>query len=140
MIVHTIVVTDKNVRIGYIENEQTYPQACTLKSGEYARPELYRAMNGIGEAMAKLDAAKDCNVDVQKVTAKFTQDNHIANFAITGTLEGDDGLNLKFTTEKISIAFDKEMTKNVMSALMEAELFVKGKRAQTELQFEGGEE
>ena len=40
MIVHTIVVTDKNVRIGYIENEQTYPQACTLKSGESAPPEL----------------------------------------------------------------------------------------------------
>lgn len=122
MIVHDLTVSEKYVRIGYIKHEKEYPQACTLKSQEYARPELYQTMKGIGMAMSNLDAARDFDVEVSKVSVKFTQDNRPTSFTIMGTFSGDDGLNLKFTTEKISVLFDKELTRNVLFAMREVEI------------------
>lgn len=140
MIVHDLMVNDKYVRIGYIRNEKEYPQACTLQSQEYGRPELYRAITGIGQAMANLDATKDYDIEVSKVCVKYTRDNQPSNFTITGDLLGAAGLNMKFKTEKIRMLFDRELTRNVVLAIREAELFIAGKRAQAELQFDDDNE
>lgn len=138
MIVHDIRVSDKSIRIGYIKNEKEYPQACTIKSLEYARPEFYEAMEHIFEALSAMqgNAANECEGEVTHLSVKFTSDNCTSTFTISGTMNGKDGMPFKFTTEKISAACDRELTNSISRALKEAELFVNGKRAQMELAYE----
>lgn len=138
MIVHDMTVNEKYIRIGYIKNENEFPQACTLKSGEYARPEFYSAMERVGHAIKNLGMVKNGDVQVIRISIKFTQDNKPSTFILAGLIAGDIGLDLKYTTEKISVRFDKDLTSAVALATKEAELFVEGKRAQTELNFEEG--
>lgn len=140
MIVHDIRVSDKSIRIGYIKNEKEYPQACTIKSLEYARPEFYEAMGHIFEALSTMqgNAANECEGEVTHLSMKFTSDNCLSTFTISGIMHGKDGMHFKIAAEKISTACDRELTNSISRALKEAELFVNGKRAQMELAYEAG--
>ena len=138
MIVHDIRVSDAGIRVGYIKNEKEYPQTCTIKSLEYARPEFYESMDHIFETLAAIkgNAANECQGVISHLSVKFTADNCPSTFTISGIMNGKDGMHYKFTAEKISTARDKELTNSIYEALKEAELFVKGKRAQMELAYE----
>ena len=138
MIVHDIRVSDKGIRVGYIKNEKEYPQACTIKSLEYVRPEFYESMDHIFEALVTIqgNAANECEGEINHLSIKFTSDNCPSTFTISGIMNGKDGMLFKFTAEKISTARDRELTNSISKALKEVELFVKGKRAQMELAYE----
>lgn len=138
MIVHDIRVSDAGIQVGYIKNEKEYPQTCTIKSLEYARPEFYESMDYIFESLAAIqgNAANECKGVIRRLSVKFTADNCPSTFTLSGIMNGKDGMQFKFTAEKISTACDKELTNSIYEALKEAELFVKGKRAQMELAYE----
>lgn len=140
MIVHDIRVSDKSIRIGYIKNEKECPQACTIKSLEYARPEFYEAMGHIFDVLSAIqgNVANECEGEVTHLSIKFTPGNCPSTFTISGTMNGKDGMWFKFTAEKVSAACDRELTNSISRALKEAELFVNGKRAQMELAYEAG--
>lgn len=138
MIVHDIRVSDKSIRIGYIKNEKEYPQACTIKSLEYARPEFYEAMGHIFDVLSAMqgNATNECEGEINHLSMKFTLDNCLSTFTISGIMYGEDGMHFKIATEKISTACDRELTNSIYNATKEAELFVNGKRAQMELAHE----
>ena len=138
MIIHRIHVNSNVVRIGYVKNEEEIPREYTLKSKELARPELYKAMENIFKTMANNDDcfAAGCDGEIEAIIIKYNRANCVDNYVLSGTMYSDDGLSATFKTEKIYTKCRPELDNAVRSAIKEAELFIKGKRAQMTLDIE----
>jgi len=139
MIIHKIHVTSKMVRIGYIENIETAPRAYTLKSAELDRPELYDAMTNVFETLAdgnQCFIAAGCQGIIEDITVKYNRDNSVACYILSGAMKGEDEVHAKFQTEKIYTQYQQGLNDAVYTAIKEAELFVRDKRAQMTLEIE----
>ena len=60
----------------------------------------------------------------------------MACYILTGTMKGQDEVHAKFQTEKIYTEYRQALNDAVYTAIKEAELFIRGKRAQMTLEIE----
>lgn len=135
--INTLSISD-SIQIGYIRKVDGIERTYTMKSKETARPELYQAMTDIFKLLASEtdNFAYETSGTVDKIKLKRNGVNEIESYQLSGVLRGADYIYVNFVTDKITMRTYEKLKYAVRNAIKEAERFVKGERAQSELPFD----